>query len=99
MFKYLNKYMNTMMREMVDIKKELKGTSRGENISEMKVLLHGINSRYILKNFLKLVNLKIYQQKLSKLINIALQVTESLFLFCLFSLCFSLDNFTSRISI
>lgn len=50
-FKYLNKYMNTMMREMVDIKKELKGTSRGENISEMKVLLHGINSRYILKNF------------------------------------------------
>lgn len=51
MFKYLNKYMNTMMREMVDIKKELKGTSRGENISEMKVLLHGINSRYILKNF------------------------------------------------
>lgn len=51
MFKYLNKYMSTMMREMVDIKKELKGTSRGENISEMKVLLHGINSRYILKNF------------------------------------------------
>lgn len=52
MFKDLNEYMNIMMREMVDIKKELKGISRGENIiSEMKVLLHEINSRYILQNF------------------------------------------------
>ena len=48
MCKYLKNYKNTMKSEMGNLKK-WNGTPRGKNIiSEMKVLLGGINSIYTL---------------------------------------------------